>query len=280
MDDFLKALFLGVVEGFTEFLPVSSTGHLILANEFVRFDRDAFTKMFDIVIQLGAILAVAVVFWKRLVPWGKRLQPGESNRVWTLWLYAVVGFIPTGIGAFLAAHWVEAHLFSPWVVAASLVFYGLIFLFIERVAPRARVADVHDLGWKLALAIGAIQLLSLVPGTSRSGITIIGALLLGVGRVAATEFTFYLALPTMTAATGWSLVTFFKENHGGFSGTELGSLTVGFIAAFLVAWAVIVGFVRFVQKHNFVGFGIYRVVLGAAVALWFGWPALSHLFKG
>jgi undecaprenyl-diphosphatase len=277
MDDFLKAAFLGVVEGFTEFLPVSSTGHLILANEFVRFDREAFTKMFDIVIQLGAILAVAVVFWKRLVPWGSRLQPGESRRVWTLWLYAVVGFIPTGIGALVAAKWVEAHLFSPWVVAATLVFYGLIFLFIERVAPKTRVADVYSLGWKLALAIGAIQLLSLVPGTSRSGITIIGALLLGVGRVAATEFTFFLALPTMTAATGWSLVTFFKENHGGFSGTEFGSLAVGFVVAFLVAWAVIVGFVRFVQKHTFVGFGVYRIVLGAAVALWFGWPMLSHL---
>jgi len=271
MEDLFKAAALGIVEGFTEFLPVSSTGHLILANEFLKFDNEAFTKMFDIVIQLGAILAVAVVFWRRLVPWGRRLDASSKKTVWTLWRNAVIGFIPTGIGAFFLASWVQAHLFTPWVVAGTLVFYGVIFLFIERVAPRVKVGEVENLGWKLALAVGLIQLLSLVPGTSRSGITIIGALLLGVSRVAATEFTFFLALPTMVAATGYSLFKFVKETPLGFTGTEFAALSTGFVVAFLVAWAVIVGFLKFVQKNSFVGFGVYRIVLGAAVVAYFGW---------
>ena len=279
MEDFFKAGILGIVEGFTEFLPVSSTGHLILANEFVRFDNPAFTKMFDIVIQLGAILAVAVVFWKRLLPFGKRLDVTSRRTVWRLWSYAVIAFVPTGVGAFLAANWVQAHLFSPWVVAGTLMFYGVVFLFVEKLAPRVKVAEVENLGWRLALAIGAIQLLSLVPGTSRSGITIIGALLLGVGRVAATEFTFFLALPTMVAATGYSLFKFVKETPLGFTGTELGSLAVGFVVSFFVAWAVIVGFVRFVQKNNFVGFGVYRIVLGVAVVV-FGLTVGFHFLAG
>lgn len=272
MEDFLKAALLGVVEGFTEFLPVSSTGHLILANEFVRFDRAAFTTMFNIVIQLGAILAVALVFWKRLVPFGRHLPRDGAKKVWSLWLYAVIGFVPTGVGAFFFADFMEQHLLNPWVVAGALIFYGVVFLFIEKRAPRVKVSEVENLGWKLALAIGAIQLLSMVPGTSRSGITIIGALMLGVGRVAATEFTFFLALPTMVSATTYSLVSFLRDHQGGFTGNELGSLAVGFIVSFLVAWAVIVGFLKFVQKHTFVGFGVYRIVLGLAVVAYFGWP--------
>jgi len=275
MEDLIKAALLGVVEGVTEFLPVSSTGHLVLANEFVRFADAAFTQMFDIVIQLGAILAVAVVFWKRLWPFSPRLDTSALKKVWTLWGLAVVGFIPTGIGAFLLANWVEGHLFNPVVIAAALVFYGIILLFIEKVAPRVRVAEVENLGWRLALIIGAVQLLSLVPGTSRSGVTIIGALLLGVGRVAATEFTFFLALPTMAGATAYSLYKFVHENHGGFTGTQLGSLTVGFVVSFLVAWAVIVGFLKFIQKRGFVPFGVYRVVFGLALLAWFGWKALA-----
>ena len=161
MEDILKAAILGVIEGFTEFLPVSSTGHLILANEFVRFDRREFTVMFDIVIQLGAILAVAAVFWKRLVPWGKRLELGGAKKVWTLWGYAVVAFIPTGIGAFFFADFMETHLLTPWVVAGALIFYGVVFLFVEKLAPRVKVSEVENLGWKLAVLIGTIQLLSL-----------------------------------------------------------------------------------------------------------------------
>jgi undecaprenyl-diphosphatase len=271
MDDFLKAAILGVVEGITEFLPVSSTGHLVLANEFVKFADAAFTQMFDIVIQLGAILAVAVVFWKRLWPFSHRLDIAARKKVWTLWGLAIVGFIPTGIGAFLLAHWVEGHLFNPMVIGAALVFYGIILLFIEKVVRRVRVAEVEKLGWKFALVIGAVQLLSLVPGTSRSGVTIIGALLLGVGRVAATEYTFFLALPTMVAATGYSLYQFMRGPHGGFSGTQLGTLTVGFVVSFLVAWFVIAGFLKFIQKRGFVPFGVYRVVFGLAVLAWFGW---------
>lgn len=272
MDDLLKAAALGLIEGFTEFLPVSSTGHLIIANAAgLRFDQAAFTTMFDIVIQLGAILAVAVVFWKRLVPWGKRLDAPARRRVWTLWGNALIAFVPTGVGAFFLASWVQETLFNPWVVASSLAFYGVIFLFIERTAPRVRVAEVEDLGWKRALAIGAIQLLSLVPGTSRSGITIIGALMLGVGRMAATEFTFFLALPTMAAATGYSLVKFLRGGQVSLTAPEAQALAVGFVVSFLVAWAVIVSFLRFVQKRGFVAFGVYRLVLAGAVVAYF-WP--------
>ncbi|MEI8096170.1 MAG: undecaprenyl-diphosphate phosphatase [Spirochaetales bacterium] len=268
MQDFFTAAILGVIEGFTEFLPVSSTGHLIIANQFLNFANPQFTKMFDIVIQLGAILAVALVFWKRLVPWGKHVEAvGGARKVWTLWLYAVIAFVPTGLAAFVLKDYMDQYLMTPAVVASTLVFYGIVFLFIERFAPKARVTDVTELGWKLALAIGFIQILSLVPGTSRSGITIIGALLLGVGRVAATEFTFFLALPTMGVATLYSLYKYVKETPLGFTGTELGSLVVGFVVSFFVAWAVIVGFVRFVQKNTFVAFGVYRIVLGAAVAV-------------
>ena len=276
MEDFIKAAILGVVEGFTEFLPVSSTGHLVLANEFVKFADENFTKMFDIVIQLGAILAVVLVFWKRLWPFSPKLDAPAKKKVWTLWGLALVGFIPTGIGAFLLAGWVEKNLFAPLVIAAALVFYGIILLFIEKVAQKPKILEVDQLGWKFALAIGAIQLLSLVPGTSRSGVTIIGALLLGVGRVAATEYTFFLALPTMVAATGYSLFKFFKESQVGFTGTELGSLIIGFVVSFFVAWAVIVGFLKFIQKKGFVPFGIYRVIFGLLVAAWFGWPLLFH----
>jgi undecaprenyl-diphosphatase len=266
MEDFLKAALLGVIEGFTEFLPVSSTGHLIIANQWMSFANPHFTKMFDIVIQLGAILAVALVFWKRLVPWGKHVEAaGGAQKVWNLWLYAVIAFVPTGIAAFLLKDVVDQYLMTPTVVAGTLIFYGLVFLFIERFAPKAKVTDVADLGWTLALAIGAIQILSLVPGTSRSGITIIGALLLGVSRVAATEFTFFLALPTMGVATLYSLYKYVKESPLGFTGTEAGSLAIGFVVSFLVAWAVIVGFVKYVQKNTFVAFGVYRIVLGALV---------------
>jgi len=266
MNDFLSAALLGVLEGFTEFLPVSSTGHLVIANQFVYFANPQFTKMFDIVIQLGAILAVALVFWKRLLPWGKHVEAaGGSSKVWGLWLNSIIAFVPTGIAALLLKDVVEATLMTPVVVASTLIFYGVVFLFIERFAPKPKVTDVAELGWKLALAIGFIQVLSLVPGTSRSGITIIGALLLGVGRVAATEFTFFLALPTMGVATLYSLYKYVKDAPLGFTGTELGSLMVGFVVAFFVAWAVIVGFVKFVQNNNFVAFGVYRIVLGAAV---------------
>jgi undecaprenyl-diphosphatase len=266
MNDFLSAAVLGVLEGFTEFLPVSSTGHLVIANQFVHFANPQFTKMFDIVIQLGAILAVALVFWKRLVPWGKHVVAvGGSSKIWGLWLNALVAFLPTGLAALLLKDVVEATLMTPVVVASALIFYGVVFLFIERLAPKPKVTDVAELGWKLALAIGFIQILSLVPGTSRSGITIIGALLLGVGRVAATEFTFFLALPTMGVATLYSLYKYLKDSPLGFTGTELGSLLVGFVVAFFVAWAVIVGFLKFVQNNNFVVFGVYRIVLGAAV---------------
>jgi undecaprenyl-diphosphatase len=275
MNDFVTAAVLGVLEGVTEFLPVSSTGHLILANEFFHFDNEAFTRMFDIVIQLGAILAVAVVFWKRLLPFGRHLPVGGSQRVWGLWRNAVIAFVPTGIGAFLLAGVMDKYLMTPWVVAGALIFYGVVFLFIEKVAPRVKVSEVESIGWQMALAIGAIQLLSLVPGTSRSGITIIGALLLGVGRVAATEFTFFLALPTMVAATGYSLLKFVRDTPMGFTGTELGALITGFVVAFLVAWAVIVGFLKFVQKNSFVGFGVYRIVFGLAVVAYFGWKLVS-----
>ncbi len=267
--DVLKAAFLGVVEGLTEFLPVSSTGHLLIANQFVHFDKKTFGDMFDIVIQLGAILSVVVIFWKRLNPFSSKLTPVERTAVWGVWGKSLVAFLPTAAAAFLLASWVEKHFFNAYTVSGALIFYGIVFIVVEKMRKKTRFESVDNFPYWLAFALGVIQVLSLIPGTSRSGITIIGALLLGVSRFAATEFTFFLAIPTMFAATVYSLFKYLKENGWGLSGTETLALATGFIVSFLVAWVVVVAFIKFIQKRTFVPFGVYRIVAGLAVLGYF-----------
>lgn len=267
--DMLKAAFLGVVEGVTEFLPVSSTGHLLIANQFVHFDNKVFGDMFDIVIQLGAILAIVVIYFKRLNPFSPKLTPVERTTTWNLWGKACVAFVPTGIAAFLLNDWINTNFFNAYTVAFTLIFYGVVFIAVELLPKKTRVETVDAFPYWLALALGVIQILSLVPGTSRSGITIIGALLLGVGRVAAAEFTFFLAIPTMVVATGYSLLKYLRDTGWHLVPTEMAALAVGFLVSFLVAWAVVKAFIRFIQKDTFIPFGVYRMVAGAAVLGYF-----------
>jgi undecaprenyl-diphosphatase len=253
--DILKAVVLGAVEGITEFLPVSSTGHLIIINQWLSFDAD-FTKVFDIVIQLGAVLSVVVYFWERLWPFSK---DKEKNRViWRIWPKVLFAVIPAlGIGVLLASA-IEERLFNPITVSIMLVLGGAALIFLERRKKEATISSIASLSWRAAISIGFIQCLAMVPGTSRSAATIIGAMLLGASRTVAAEFSFFLAVPTMFAAAAYSL----KKYDAPMTDSEMTILVVGFIVSFLVALAVIRFFMGYIQKHTFKNFGYYRMALG------------------
>jgi undecaprenyl-diphosphatase len=260
--DSIKAIILGVVEGLTEFLPISSTGHLILINQFVNFDK-AFTTLFDIVIQLGAILAVVVYFFKRLWPFSKDKE--KNKEIWSIWFKTVVGVLPAIVFGALFASKIEEKFFNPWVVAIALLAGGLIILFIESKKHNPKITSIKNLSYKTAFYIGLVQCLSLIPGTSRSATTIIGAMIFGASRVVATEFSFFLAIPTMVAASAYSLFKF----HAILSHSQIFFLAVGFVVSFLVALAVIKFFMSYVQKNNFKVFGWYRIILGILIIAYF-----------
>jgi len=258
----IKAIILGIVEGVTEFLPISSTGHLILVNQWLSFGGD-FTIMFDIVIQLGAILSVVVYFWPRLWPFSA--DKDKNKIIWNLWLKVLVGVLPALFLGALFGDLIEEKLFTPYVVAAMLIIGGIILALIERRHQKPRIHNVGALTYRTALAIGAVQTLAMIPGTSRSAATIIGAMLLGASRTVAAEFSFFLAVPTMVAASGYSLL-----KHGAaMSGPELVFLAVGFIISFFVALAVIRFFMNYIKRHDFKIFGYYRIGLGIIVILYF-----------
>lgn len=265
MIDIVKALILGIVEGLTEFLPISSTGHLIIVNEFVNF-TGSFAKMFDIVIQLGAILAVVVYFWNKLWPFGGNKTRLEKNEIWGLWMKTVVGVIPAIVLSLLFWDYVEEYLFNPVTVALALVVGGIALIFLEQRKMQGKIATVASLSYSTAFFIGLIQCLAMIPGTSRSAATIIGAMLLGASRVAAAEFSFYLAIPTILGASVFSLYKMGLPT----SANEYLVLVTGFITAFLVAWLVIAGFMKFISRRDFKPFGYYRMILGALVLLYFG----------
>jgi undecaprenyl-diphosphatase len=249
--DSIKAIILGIVEGFTEFLPISSTGHLILVNQFVSFGKK-FNDLFDIVIQLGAILAVVVLFWKKL-------QQKE------IWLKTIVGVLPAVILGAIFANIIEEKLFNPWTVAITLLLGGIIILFIERDNKSSKINSISDLSLKTAFLIGLIQCLSMIPGVSRAGATIIGAMLLGSSRLVATEFSFFLAIPTMVLASGYSLLKFGTP----LNAEQFTTLSVGFITSFIVALAVIKFFITYIQKNSFKIFGYYRIILGLIIITYF-----------
>ena len=251
MIEYINAVILAIVEGLTEFLPISSTGHLILVNQWIYFTKD-FTLLFDIVIQLGAILAVFVYFYKRLLNV-------------SLWKKTIVGVLPAIILGALFANKIEEKLFNPWTVAIALLVGGLVILIVEKISKREKISSVASLGFKTAFFIGLIQCLSMIPGTSRSAATIIGAMALGASRVVATEFSFFLAIPTMVAASGYSLLKY----HELLNAQQIGVLLVGFVVSFLVALGVIKFLLNFVQKNNFKIFGWYRIVLGLAIIIFF-----------
>ncbi len=274
MIELLKAVLFGIVEGITEWLPISSTGHLILLNEFINLNvSEEFGSMFDVVIQLGAILAVVVLFFHKLNPFAPSKSPSEKKQTWDLWFKVVAAIIPSGVVGILFDDWMDEHLHNGIVVAIALIVYGIAFILVERRNEKAgkhlkTVSDVHAIGYKTALLIGAFQCLSLVPGTSRSGSTILGAILLGVGRSAGAEFSFFMAIPTMLGASAIKGLKFLLSGVP-VTGLEIGVLLVGCIVSFIVSMVVIKGLMEYVRKHSFSAFGVYRIVLGIIVLAYF-----------
>lgn len=265
MLEFLKAVLFGIVEGITEWLPVSSTGHLILLEEFIHLAvSEAFYELYQVVIQLGAILAVLVLFFHKLWPFSGKKTPEEKKDTWTLWFKVVVAVLPSAVLGLLFDDWMDAHLYNYVVVALMLIVYGVAFLLVEKKNNTAKITDVSQIDYRTALLIGLFQCLSLIPGTSRSGATILGALLLGVSRSAGAEFSFFLAIPTMLGASALKLLKFLLE--GNFpTRNEVLLLLTGCVVSFLVSMLVIRSLMDFVRKRSFAPFGIYRIALGAAV---------------
>lgn len=309
--ELLKAAVYGVVEGITEWLPVSSTGHMLLVQQFMPLSVSKdFWDMFLVVIQLGAIIAVLVAFFHELYPFSRTKSADERRSTWTLWAKTIVACVPAAVVGLPLDDWIEDHLGSPFVIAAALIVYGIAFIVIETLRERrakrlmasaagqasasyrprhfaaaasqpqqeltvsqvadadARVQDIDDLDWRTALGIGLFQVLSIVPGTSRSGSTIIGGLILSCSRTVVAQFTFYLAIPVMVGASGLRLVKFFLKGNA-FSGSEAAILLTGCVVAFLVSLAAIRFLMGFVKKHDFKPFGWYRIVLGVAVIAYF-----------
>ena len=269
--EILKSILFGIVEGITEWLPVSSTGHLILLDEFVKLNvSEEFYEMFQVVIQLGAILAVLVLFFHKLNPFSAKKGEIEKKQTWTLWFKVVVAVIPSAVLGLLLDDWMDAHLYNYFVVALTLIIYGVAFILVERQNKglEPRIADVHAIDYRTALLIGAFQCLSLIPGTSRSGSTILGGILLGVSRPAAAEFSFFLAIPTMLGASALKLLKYFLEGAMP-SMTEWAVLAVGCVVSFIVSMLVIKALMEYVRKRSFSVFGVYRIILGAAVVGYF-----------
>ncbi|MEG0978570.1 MAG: undecaprenyl-diphosphate phosphatase [Oscillospiraceae bacterium] len=268
--EILKVIFLGIVEGVTEWLPISSTGHMLLVDQLFTLNMsEDFKEMFFVVIQLGAILAVVVLFWKKMFPFqtSDKTQPVIKKDVFSVWFKVVVACIPGAIVTLLFDDYVDAHFHKPLVIAAALIFYGVAFILVENWNKKRvpKVNELSDITYKTALLIGLFQVLSIIPGTSRSGATIIGALLIGVSRVAAAEFTFFLAVPVMIGYSALKLIKFGLV----FSGAEWLVLAIGMIVAFAVSVLVIKFLMEYIKKHDFKVFGWYRIVLGIIVVLYF-----------
>jgi len=272
--EILKVVFLGIVEGITEWLPISSTGHMLLVDEFITLDAsDSFKDMFFVIIQLGAILAVVTIFWNKMWPFQMKdkTQSVFKKDTWSMWFKTVVACIPGAVVTLLFDDFIEAHLHTAVVISIALIFYGIAFIVIENwnKTRTPKVETLNDITYKTAFFIGMFQVLSIIPGTSRSGATIIGALLLGVSRVTAAEFTFFLAVPVMFGLSALKLIKFGLS----FTGAELAILIIGCVVAYLVSIVVIKFLMGYIKKHDFKIFGWYRIVLGVIVLLYFAFFA-------
>ena len=267
--EILKVIVIGIVEGITEWLPISSTGHMSLLDELIRLDVSAdFLEMFLVVIQLGAIMAVPVLFYKRLNPFLS--DKSECLLRMNLWGKVLVGSIPAAVLGLLLDDLLDRYLYSYVVVAFSLIIYGIIFIFVEksRAEKKNRIETVDAIGYTDALKIGAFQVLSLIPGTSRSGSTILGGMLIGASREASSEFSFFMAIPIMLGASGLKVVKYFMRGFSP-SNAEIVLLMVGILVSFLVSLAIIKFLIDFVKSHDFKAFGYYRIVLGTLVLIYF-----------
>ena len=274
MLDIIKAFLYGIVEGITEWLPVSSTGHMILLEEFVKMDvSQDFWNMFLVVIQLGAILAVVLLYWNQIFPWDFSKKARQEKRVnkkdvWMLWAKILVACIPAAIVGVLFDDWLDEHLYNGYVVATMLIIFGILFIIIENKnkVKEAVIKTIEEIDFKTALIIGVFQLIAAIfPGTSRSGATIVGSLMIGVSRTAAANFTFLLAIPVMFGASLLKLVKFGLA----FSGSEVAILATGMIVAFVISVIVIKFLMSYIRKHDFKVFGWYRIILGVVVLAYF-----------
>ena len=269
--EFLKAIILGIVEGITEWLPISSTGHMILLDEFIKLNvSDEFKEMFLVVIQLGAICAVPVFFFEKLNPFSKKKSEYEKKRTLGLWGKVIVGVIPAAALGLLLDDLLDKYLYNYVTVSITLIIYGILFIVVEKLkkGKEYRINDVYDITYKDALLIGSFQVLSLIPGTSRSGSTILGGMLTGVSRTASAEFSFFMAIPVMLGASLLKVVKFAVSGVS-VSGLEISLLLVGIAVSFLVSIIAIKFLMDFVKRHSFSPFGVYRIVLGIVVVAYF-----------
>ena len=269
--EIFKAVLFGIVEGVTEWLPISSTGHLIILNEFVKLEMsEAFYSMFEVVIQLGAILAVVVLFFQKLNPFSAQKNEQQKTRTWQLWFKVIVAALPSAVIGLLLDDWMDEHLYNYVVVALALVAYGFAFIYVERrnTGMTPGIKSVYAIDYRTALLIGAFQCLALIPGTSRSGSTILGGILLGVSRGAAAEFSFFLGIPTMLGASLLKILNFLTSDVAA-TGLEVVVLLVGCVVSFVVSLLVIQSLMTYVRKHSFSAFGVYRIGLGIVVLVYF-----------
>ena len=265
----LKVIILGIVEGITEWLPISSTGHMLLVDEFFKLKAtDEFKELFFVVIQLGAIMAVILMFWKKMWPFSTSSgKIAVKKDIFSIWIKVVVACIPGAVATLLFDDYIEEHFHTPLIIALALIVYGVGFILVENFNKKRITSNtsIYNITYKSALIIGLFQVLSIIPGTSRSGSTIIGALIIGLSREVAAEFTFFLAVPVMF---GWSFLKLIKFGLA-FSLTEILILVLGMVVAFLVSVVVIKFLMGYIKKHDFKVFGWYRIILGAIVLLYF-----------
>ncbi|HIX69015.1 MAG TPA: undecaprenyl-diphosphate phosphatase [Candidatus Anaerostipes excrementavium] len=265
----IKTILLGIVEGITEWLPISSTGHLILADEFIKLNMsDAFMEMFNVVIQLGAIMAVVVLYFHKLNPFSPKKNRSEKKDTILLWTKVILAVLPAAVIGIPLDDWLDEHFYNPPVVAATLIIYGILFIVVENRNRRNRrrsLEDLDRLSYPMALAIGGFQVLSLIPGTSRSGATILGGILIGCSRTVAAEFSFFLGIPVMFGA---SLLKILKFGFH-FTGIEIAVLLTGMMVSFLVSVVAIKFLLGYIKRNDFKAFGVYRIVLGILVIAYF-----------
>ena len=275
--EFLKVLLFGIVEGYTEWLPISSTGHLILVEDIVKLNQpEAFWSVFLVVIQLGAILAVIFLYWSKLWPFSPKKSPMQKRNTWILWSKILLACIPAAVVGLPLDDFLDAHLYNSTVVALMLILYGAIFIWMENrnQGMEFPIQKTGELSYRTALLIGAFQCLSLIPGTSRSGATIIGAMLLGCARPVAAEFSFFLGIPVMCGASLLRIVKYLLQ-EGAFTGEQWIIMLLGMLVSFLVAVVTIRYLMSYIRKHDFKIFGYYRIVLGVIVLVFFGIKALA-----
>lgn len=268
--ELLKTVVLGIVQGITEWLPISSTGHMILVDQFMPLNQPSgFIDLFLVVIQFGSILAVVTLYFHKLNPFSPKKTSKEKSETWSMWFKVLVACIPAAVIGLLFDDFITTHTYNAWVVSAALIIYGIIFIIIERRNKTPKINSIDALDYKTALLIGAFQVLSLIPGTSRSGSTIIGAVILGTSRFVAAEFSFFLAIPVMFGASLLKIVKFFMETGGGFSGEQLGILLLGMAVAYAVSIAAIKFLMSYIRNHDFTVFGYYRIAVGVLVIAYF-----------